>query len=51
MMSIVVACAVKQSSAAVSRAASPCRFLSTIIDDLFAFIIKMPTLHRISAFR
>jgi hypothetical protein len=27
------------------------RFLTTIIDDLFAFVIKMPTLHRISVFR
>lgn len=27
------------------------KFLSTIIDDLFAFIIKMPTLHRIACFR
>lgn len=29
----------------------PCRFLNTIIDDLFAFVIKMPTLHRLSVFR
>jgi hypothetical protein len=27
------------------------RFFNTIIDDLFAFVIKMPTLHRISVFR
>jgi len=27
------------------------KFLNTIIDDLFAFIIKMPTLHRLSVFR
>lgn len=27
------------------------RFLNTIIDDLFAFVIKMPTLHRLSVFR
>jgi len=27
------------------------RFLNTIIDDLFSFIITMPTLHRISCFR
>ena len=27
------------------------RFLNTIIDDLFSFIITMPTLHRLSAFR
>jgi hypothetical protein len=27
------------------------RALNTFIDDLFAFIIKMPTLHRISCFR
>jgi len=27
------------------------RFLNTIIDDLFSFIIKMPTMHRISCFR
>ena len=27
------------------------RFSSTFIDDLFAFIIKMPTMHRISVFR
>eukprot|EP00898_Chlorokybus_atmophyticus_P009028 jgi/Chlat1/9126/Chrsp97S08427 len=27
------------------------KFLNTIIDDLFAFIIKMPMLHRISCFR
>lgn len=25
--------------------------LNTFIDDLFAFIIKMPTLHRLSCFR
>lgn len=25
--------------------------LNTFIDDLFAFIIKMPTLHRMSCFR
>ena len=27
------------------------RFLNTIIDDLFSFIIVMPTMHRISCFR
>ena len=27
------------------------RFLNTIIDYLFSFIIKMPTMHRISCFR
>ena len=27
------------------------RFLNTIIDDLFSFIITMPTLHRIACFR
>jgi len=27
------------------------RFISTFIDDLFAFVIKMPTMHRISCFR
>ncbi|BFU23325.1 cleft lip and palate transmembrane protein 1 (clptm1), putative [Entamoeba histolytica HM-1:IMSS-B] len=27
------------------------KFLNTIVDDLFAFIIKMPTLHRIACFR
>lgn len=27
------------------------KFLNTIIDDLFSFIIKMPTMHRISCFR
>mmetsp|Transcript_4179 Transcript_4179/g.5469 ORF Transcript_4179/g.5469 Transcript_4179/m.5469 type:complete len:95 (+) Transcript_4179:3-287(+) len=27
------------------------RFLNTFIDDLFAFIIRMPTLARISCFR
>ena len=27
------------------------RFLNTIIDDLFSFIISMPTMHRISCFR
>ncbi|GMH10373.1 hypothetical protein Nepgr_012214 [Nepenthes gracilis] len=27
------------------------KFLNTIIDDLFAFVIKMPTLHRLSVFR
>ncbi|GAB5036621.1 Hypothetical protein NocV09_04400080 [Nannochloropsis oceanica] len=27
------------------------RFVNTFIDDLFAFIIKMPTMHRISCFR
>jgi len=27
------------------------KFLNTIIDDLFAFIIEMPTLHRLAVFR
>ena len=27
------------------------KFLNTIIDDLFAFIVKMPILHRIACFR
>ncbi|GAA93451.1 uncharacterized protein L969DRAFT_89446 [Mixia osmundae IAM 14324] len=27
------------------------KFLNTIIDDLFAFVVKMPTLHRIACFR
>jgi hypothetical protein len=27
------------------------KFLNTIIDDLFAFVIKMPALHRLSVFR
>ena len=27
------------------------RFLNTIIDDLFSFIISMPTMHRVSCFR
>jgi hypothetical protein len=27
------------------------RFTNTFIDDLFAFVIKMPTMHRISCFR
>ncbi|CAM9395670.1 unnamed protein product, partial [Phaeothamnion confervicola] len=27
------------------------RFLNTFIDDLFAFVIKMPTVHRLSCFR
>jgi len=27
------------------------KFLTTIIDDLFSFIITMPTMHRISCFR
>jgi hypothetical protein len=27
------------------------KFLSTIIDDLFAFVIKMPLLHRLAVFR
>merc|ERR1712087_993199 len=27
------------------------KFLNTIIDDLFAFVVKMPTMHRISCFR
>ena len=27
------------------------KFLNTFIDDLFAFVIKMPTMHRISVFR
>ncbi|XP_022966218.1 cleft lip and palate transmembrane protein 1 homolog [Cucurbita maxima] len=27
------------------------KFLNTIIDDLFAFVIKMPTLHRLSVFQ
>eukprot|EP00634_Sargassococcus_sp_CCMP2135_P006116 CAMPEP_0198652118 /NCGR_PEP_ID=MMETSP1467-20131203/6150_1 /TAXON_ID=1462469 /ORGANISM="unid. sp., Strain CCMP2135" /LENGTH=674 /DNA_ID=CAMNT_0044388023 /DNA_START=19 /DNA_END=2043 /DNA_ORIENTATION=+ len=27
------------------------RFFNTIIDDLFAYVIKMPTMHRVSCFR
>ena len=27
------------------------RFVNTFIDDLFAFIVRMPTMHRISCFR
>lgn len=27
------------------------KFLNTIIDDLFAFVVKMPLLHRLSVFR
>ncbi|KAI9144179.1 cleft lip and palate transmembrane protein 1-domain-containing protein [Paraphysoderma sedebokerense] len=27
------------------------KFLNTIVDDLFAFIVSMPTLHRLAAFR
>lgn len=27
------------------------KFLNTIIDDLFAFVVKMPTLHRLAVFR
>ena len=27
------------------------KFLNTIIDDLFAFVIKMPAMHRLSVFR
>ena len=27
------------------------KFLNTIVDDLFAFVIKMPWLHRLSVFR
>ncbi|MES1909791.1 MAG: hypothetical protein MHM6MM_002493 [Cercozoa sp. M6MM] len=27
------------------------KFLNTIVDDLFAFAVKMPTLHRLSVFR
>jgi len=27
------------------------KFCNTIIDDLFAFVIQMPTLHRIAVFR
>jgi hypothetical protein len=27
------------------------KLLNTIIDDLFAFVIKMPLLHRLSVFR
>lgn len=27
------------------------KFLNTIIDDLFAFVIKMPILHRLAVFR
>ena len=25
--------------------------MNTIVDDLFAFVVKMPTLHRIACFR
>ena len=27
------------------------RFINTFIDDLFAFVVKMPTMHRLSVFR
>jgi len=27
------------------------KFLNTIVDDFFSFIIKMPTLHRLACFR
>lgn len=27
------------------------KFLNTIIDDLFSFVITMPMLHRVSCFR
>ncbi|CAN0026249.1 unnamed protein product [Scytosiphon promiscuus] len=27
------------------------RSLNTVIDDLFAFVIRMPTMHRLSCFR
>jgi hypothetical protein len=27
------------------------KFLNTIIDDLFSFVITMPTMHRVSCFR
>jgi len=27
------------------------KFLNTIIDDLFAFVIKMPLMHRMACFR
>jgi hypothetical protein len=27
------------------------KFLNTIIDDPFAFVVKMPPLHRLSVFR
>lgn len=27
------------------------KFINTFIDDLFAFIVKMPTLHRLACFR
>ncbi len=27
------------------------KFLNTFIDDIFAFVIKMPTLYRLSVFR
>jgi len=27
------------------------KFTNTIIDDLFAFVIKMPVMHRVACFR
>ena len=32
-------------------AVSPHQALNTFIDDLFAFVIKMPMMHRVSCFR
>jgi len=40
-----------QSVAAMPWKAMSYKFLNTIIDDLFAFIIKMPLLHRLACFR
>ena len=40
-----------KSVAAVNFRQMGYKFFNTIIDDLFAFIIKMPTMHRIACFR
>ena len=41
----------KQSVAHMPAKAMTYKFLNTFIDDLFAFTIKMPTLHRLATFR
>lgn len=40
-----------QSVAHMAGKAMTYKFLNTFIDDLFAFTIKMPTLHRLATFR
>lgn len=40
-----------KSVAAMPGRAMTYKFLNTIIDDIFSFVVKMPTLHRLACFR